>query len=43
MDCLDDVKLWLASDFLTLNDSKTEVIVFAPSDKFEFDNIFLGN
>lgn len=43
MNCLDEVKLWLANNFLTLNDSKTEVIVFGPSDKFEFDISILGN
>ncbi|XP_070410856.1 RNA-directed DNA polymerase from mobile element jockey isoform X1 [Nothobranchius furzeri] len=29
-DCIDNVKLWLADNFLHLNDSKTEVIVFNP-------------
>uniref|UniRef100_A0A8C6NT09 Reverse transcriptase domain-containing protein n=1 Tax=Nothobranchius furzeri TaxID=105023 RepID=A0A8C6NT09_NOTFU len=29
-DCLHDVKQWLADNFLHLNDSKTEVIVFSP-------------
>ena len=29
--CLNEVKAWLASNFLSFNDSKTEVLVFAPS------------
>lgn len=31
--CLDVVKCWLVRNFLTLNDSKTEVIVFGSSEK----------
>uniref|UniRef100_A0A8C6LKN1 Reverse transcriptase domain-containing protein n=1 Tax=Nothobranchius furzeri TaxID=105023 RepID=A0A8C6LKN1_NOTFU len=30
-DCLHEVKQWLADNFLHLNDSKTEVIVFSPT------------
>lgn len=29
--CLEEVKAWLAQNFLSLNDDKTEVIVFSPS------------
>ncbi len=41
--CLDEVKHWLASNLLTLNDSKTEVIVFGPSDNFKFNNLTLDS
>lgn len=41
--CLDEVKLWLASNFLSLNESKAEVIVFISSDKSEVNNIDLWN
>ena len=30
--CLEEVKLWLAQNFLFLNEDKTEVIVFSPND-----------
>ncbi len=33
----------MASNFLTLNDSKTEVIVFGPSDNFKFNNSTLDS
>ena len=31
LNCLNDVKAWLALNFLSFNDSKTEVLVFGPS------------
>lgn len=31
--CLEEVKAWLAQNFLSLNDDKTEVIVFSPSER----------
>ena len=31
-DCLRDVKYWLAKSFLQINNTKTEVIVFGPTD-----------
>uniref|UniRef100_A0A8C4T6I6 Reverse transcriptase domain-containing protein n=1 Tax=Erpetoichthys calabaricus TaxID=27687 RepID=A0A8C4T6I6_ERPCA len=33
LNCLSDIKDWLAVNFLHLNDSKTEVIVFSPDRK----------
>ena len=30
LDCLNDVKAWMAANFLSVNESKTEVIVFGP-------------
>ncbi len=32
MSCLSDVKAWLSLNFLNFNESKTETIVFGPSD-----------
>uniref|UniRef100_A0A8C2GMW7 Reverse transcriptase domain-containing protein n=1 Tax=Cyprinus carpio TaxID=7962 RepID=A0A8C2GMW7_CYPCA len=32
LDCLDELKLWLASKFLSLNESKTEIILFGSND-----------
>ncbi len=43
LSCLDEVKFWLSNNFLTLNDSKNEIIFFGPSDKTEFNNSVLGN
>ncbi len=41
--CLYEAKHWLASNFLTLIDSKTEVIVFGPSEHFKFNNSTLDS
>jgi len=30
------VKLWLAQNFLALNENKTEVILFEPCDRYDF-------
>ncbi len=32
LDCLDKLKLWLISNFLSLNESKTEFILFGSND-----------
>ncbi len=32
--CIEELKSWLMSNFLTLNEGKTEVILFGPSDVF---------
>lgn len=39
--CLDDVKAWMALNFLHFNDSKTEVMVFSPSSNMNW--VDLGN
>ena len=39
--CLEDVKMWFSQNFLFLNESKTEVIVFGPHDNFNSSNIDL--
>lgn len=31
---VDEVKAWMSANFLSLNDSKTEIIVFGPSGHF---------
>uniref|UniRef100_A0A8C1RU53 Reverse transcriptase domain-containing protein n=1 Tax=Cyprinus carpio TaxID=7962 RepID=A0A8C1RU53_CYPCA len=36
-DCLDELKLWLASNFLSLNESKTEIILFGSNDHSTHD------
>ncbi len=43
--CFEDLKLWLMSNFLTINEGKTEVILFGPSDalSFNFYNLDIGN
>ncbi len=43
--CIEELKSWLMSNFLTLNEGKTEVILFGPSDAFSFNsyNLDIGN
>ena len=31
VDCLNDIKAWMALNLLNINESKTEVIVFGPN------------
>jgi len=33
LDCIDELKLWLTGNFLSLNENKTEMILFGPSDR----------
>ncbi len=42
VDCLEDVKAWLAMNCLSFNDSKTEVMVFKPSNSHTLPPGFLG-
>lgn len=41
--CLDEVKTWMASNFLTFNEDKTEVIIFGPSCNFNAPDLDLCN
>ncbi len=43
--CIEELKSWLMSNSLTLNEVKTEVILFGPSDAFSFNsyNLDIGN
>jgi len=40
LECLKDIKAWMASNFLNCNEDKTDVIVFGPS--FASDILDLG-
>ena len=31
LDCISDIKKWLSSNFLQLNEEKTKVIIFGPA------------
>ncbi len=43
MSCLSDVKAWLSLNFLNFNESKTEIIVFGPSDSRSTPKVNLGD
>ncbi len=43
MSCLSDVKAWLSLHFLNFNESKTEIIVFGPSDSRSSPKVNLGD
>lgn len=40
--CVDEVKSWMAANFLSLDESKTEVIIFGPSEMSDMAGINLG-
>jgi len=40
--CVDEVKSWMAANFLSLKESKTEVIIFGPSEMSDTAGINLG-
>ncbi len=40
--CLRDLKSWLSQIFLALNEEKTEVVLFGPSDFYDGSNLDLG-
>ena len=42
LDCLKDIKAWMALNFLNFNDSKTEVMVFRPSAARDISSLDLG-
>ena len=39
LDCINEVKSWMDSNFLKLNNDKTEVIIFGPSKLQDMDNL----
>ncbi len=41
--CLDEVKIWLAQKCFTLNEDKTEVTVFSPTDHSQATSLDLGS
>ncbi len=41
--CFHEVKIWLSHNFLALNENKTEVILFGPSDSYDFGDLDLGD
>ncbi len=40
--CLQDLKSWLLQTFLALNEEKTEVVLFGPSDFYDGSNLDQG-
>ena len=43
LDCLEDIKCWMAQNVLQLNENKTEVILFGPPDSIKLTTSSLGN
>lgn len=41
--CLQEVKLWLSQNCLALNENKTEVVLFGPSDSYDFGDLDFGD
>ncbi len=39
--CLNYLKLWMSFNFLNLNESKTEIVVFSSSDGYDIQNLNL--
>lgn len=42
LDCLEEVKVWISSNFLQLNECKSEVVIFSPSKVAEKLTVHLG-
>ena len=43
MDCLEDIKCWMAQNVLQLNEGKSEVVLFSPPDSIKVITNSLGN
>lgn len=43
LDCLADIKAWMAMNFLHFNESKTEIVIFGPSSTHVAPNTELGS
>ncbi len=41
--CLQEAKLWLTQNFLALNENKTEIVLFGPSDFYDLDDLDHGD
>jgi len=42
-DCLQELKTWLNKNFLHLNDDKTQIVLFGPTEKSDLSNVDLGS
>ena len=43
LDCLEDIKCWMAQNVLQLNENNSEVILFGPPDSIKLTTSSLGN
>ncbi len=43
LDCLNDQTFWMSLNLLNLNESKTEIVIFSPSDGYDIQNLNLGH
>ncbi len=41
--CLKEAKLWLTQHFLSLNENKTEIVLFGPSNFYDLGDLDLGD
>lgn len=43
MDCYQELKAWLNNNLLHLNDDKTQIVLFGPTEKSDLSNVDLGS
>lgn len=41
--CLQELKIWLTNNFLFLNDDKTQIVLFGPTEKMYLSAVDLGS